>query len=93
MDKISLRKNILDADLQKYLTIASTSAILGFTYFIGLTISILANQIDLKNYTQLTIVVILSSTILGIVIYYLINSISKIKRITKAIKKLGQKAK
>ncbi len=88
MDKILLRKNILDADLQKDLIIASTSAIIGFTYFIGLTIAILANQINIKNNSQLIILISLSSIILGMVLYFFIDSVLKIKRITKAIKRL-----
>jgi len=88
MDKALLRKNILDAELQKYLIIASTSAIIGFTYFIGLTIATLSKQINLNDSNQLILLMSISSITLGIVIYYLINSINKINRITKAIKKL-----
>jgi len=88
MDKTLLRKNILDTEFQKYLIIASTSAIMGFTYFIGLTIATLSKQIDLNNPNQLILLMSISSITLSVVLYYSINSINKIKRITKAIKKL-----
>lgn len=88
MDKILLRKNILDAELHKNLIIASTSAIIIFTYIIGLTIAMLSKQINTNNLNQLITILSLTSILISIVLYFFIDSILKIKRVIKALKKL-----
>lgn len=88
MDKILIKKNLLDADLQKYLQIASTTVIIAFTYLIGISIAYLSNQIDFNNIVSMGSALLLTAII--IIPSYLLfrHSIKKIKEITKSIKNL-----
>jgi hypothetical protein len=87
-DKILIKKNILDAELQKYFQISSTSIIISFTYTIGIIIALLSNQINLKNLSNLLMLIIISAIVLGLASMFFINSSIKIKKIIKAIKNL-----
>ncbi len=87
-DKLFIRKNILDTDMQKYLQVASVSVIVGFTYFIGIIIAILTHQINWRSFIDMGILGILSTLIFSLVISFLISSIKKIGKITKAIRKI-----
>jgi hypothetical protein len=87
-DKTLIKKNILDAELQKYFQISSTSIIIGFTYLIGIIIALFSNQINLTILSNLLVLITVSTIVLGLVSIFFINSIIKIKRIMKAIKNL-----
>ena len=50
MDDETKKKNVLDLQFQKYLTIASVSIIIAFTYFIGVGIATITNQIKLDDF-------------------------------------------
>tara|TARA_B100000315_G_C14117876_1_gene381150 strand:+ start:179 stop:460 length:282 start_codon:yes stop_codon:yes gene_type:complete len=91
-DKIFIRKNILDIDMQKYLQIASVSIIIGFTYFVGIIIAILTHQINWESFVDVAILGILSVLVLGLVSFFSFNSIMKIKRITRAIREIDKSA-
>jgi hypothetical protein len=79
-DKILIKKNILDAELQKYFQISSTSIIVSFTYTIGIIIALLSNQINLKNLSNLLMLMIISAIVLGLASMFFINSSIKINK-------------
>jgi len=49
----TIEKNILDLEYQKNLTIATTALLLLCTYFIGVSIALITQQISLDNPTLL----------------------------------------
>ena len=60
MDEEIKKKNILDLQFQKYLTTASTSLIIVFTYFIGVGIAILTKQIKLDDFITMGVLFVMS---------------------------------
>jgi len=88
MNKLSLRKNILDSDLQINLQISSISVIIIFTYFIGIIIAFLSHQIQLNSFIDMGLAIIISTVILSISAFFLIPSINKIRKIRKALRNM-----
>ncbi len=84
----TLKTNILNLQFQKYLVIASTSIIIGFTYFIALFISIISKQISFQETTSILIVIVLSTGIIGLSIISFLNSISHLNKIINILKNL-----
>ena len=81
MDEQLRRKNVLDLQFQKYLTIASTSIIITFTYLIGVVISILTKQINLNDFISMGVLIVISFGILGICSALFFNAVFHIKNI------------
>jgi hypothetical protein len=84
----NIKKNVLDLYFHKHLIIASTSIIIIFTYFIGVGIGILTNQIRFDNLISTTLLAATSLTILIIVVSIFFNSVYHIKNIPRIVKNL-----
>ena len=87
-DSILLRKNLLDLDMQKYLQLASTSIIIGFSYFVGVFIITTTNQIDFMNSNIYKLFIVTTVFILGYTSIWFFLAFKKIQRISKAIRKM-----
>ena len=88
MDEDNKKKNILDLQFQKYLSISSTSIILIFTYFIGIGVAIVTKQIDLGNFITMMSLAIISVVVLGICSFLFFNALFHIRNIPEVIKEL-----
>ena len=88
MEEETKKKNILDLQFQKYLTIASTSLIVAFTYFIGVGIAILTKQVMLNDFIVMGVLFVISAGILGICSALFFNAVFHIKNIPQVLKEL-----
>ena len=88
MDDKTKKKNILDLQFQKYLTVASTSIIIAFTYFIGIGLAILTNQIKLNDFVSMGAVFVISVGVLGTSALLFFNANFHLKNIPKVVKEL-----
>ncbi len=88
MEEQLKRKNVLDLQFQKYLTIASTSIIIAFTYFIGVGITILTKQVNLNDFISVGVLMVISFGILGICSALFFNAVFHIKNIPRVIKEI-----
>jgi len=84
---LNIRKNILDLHFQKYLIIASTSAIVAFTYIIGVGIAFITKQIIIDLFS-LSILIIFSVIVFGICSALFFYSLFHIKSILEVLKNL-----
>ena len=82
------RKNILDLQFQKYLTIASTSIIIAFTYFVGVGIAILTKQVNLSDFISVGVLMVISLGILGICSSLFFNAVFHLRNIPKVVKEI-----
>ena len=82
------RKNILDLQFQKYLTIASTSIIIAFTYFVGVGIAILTKQVNLSDFISAGVLMVISLGILGICSSLFFNAVFHLRNIPKVVKEI-----
>ena len=82
------KKNILDLHFQKNLTIASTSVIIVFTYFIGISIAILTKQIKLNDYIIMGFVFLISAGVLGTCSLLFYNALFHLRRIPEVVKRI-----
>jgi hypothetical protein len=82
------KKNILDLQFQKYLTIASTSVIIAFTYFIGVGIAIFSKQIQLNSFISIGSLFVISAGVLGICSILFFNALFHLKNIPSVVKEL-----
>ena len=53
----SVKKNILDLQYNKYLQYYNTSVIVLFTYFIGIGVALITEQVDFREGKQLLLLV------------------------------------
>ena len=81
MDEELKKKNVLDLQFQKHLTIASTSIIIAFTYFVGAGIALLTKQINLSDFINVGVLIVVSFGILGICSSLFFNAIFHLKNI------------
>ena len=88
MEEELKRKNVLDLQFQKYLTIASTSIIIAFTYFIGVGITILTKQVNLSDFISVGVLIVISLGILGICSALFFNAVFHIRKIPKIVKEI-----
>ena len=88
MDYGNKRKNVLDLYYQKYLILASTSIILAFSYFIGVGLAVVTNQIDLNNYLIVIYVIVISFIVWGFCFVCLYYALNHLRRIPKVIMKI-----
>lgn len=82
------KKNVLDLKFQKYLTIASTSVIIAFTYFIGVAIAIFAKQIKLDDFIVVVALFVVSAAVLGICACLFFNAAFHLKNIPEVVKNI-----
>jgi len=83
-----VRKNILDLNYNRYLHYSNTCIILLFTFFIGLSFGFISLQIDITNIRQITTVVVVTLSIVGILFILILNFNRHLKKILKKIKNL-----
>ena len=88
MDEDLKRKNVLDLQFQKYLTIASTSIIIAFTYFVGVGIAILTKQVNLSDFISAGVLMVISLGILGICSSLFFNAVFHLRNIPKVVKEI-----
>jgi hypothetical protein len=88
MDEETKRKNVLDLQFQKYLSIASTSIILSFTYFLGVGIALVTKQIVLDNFFTAGALFVISAGVLGICVSLFFNAVYHLRTIPKVVKDL-----
>ncbi len=88
MNEQTKKKNVLDLHFQKYLTIASTSVIVAFTYAIGVGIAFLTRQIRLDDFISMGALFVISFGVLGTCSIIFFNSIYHIRNIPQLVKKL-----
>jgi len=84
-----IRKNLLDLHFQKYLVIASTSVILGFTYLIGVGIAVITNQINFEEPLSWIILAMLSMLFLSLISVLFFRAAFHIKNILRIIRELN----
>ena len=82
------KKNILDLQFQKYLVVASTAAIMIFTYILGVGIAIFTGQLKLNDYIIMAILFIFSASFIGTLLSFFFNALYHIKNIPSVIKTL-----
>ncbi len=87
MDEETKKKNILDLQFQKNLIIASTSAVIAFTYLIGVGIALLTKQIKLDDFTNMGALFVLSAGILGSCSILFFNAIFHLKNIPRVLRR------
>jgi len=85
-DKV--KKNLLDLEYNKYLQYYNTSIIILFTYFIGVAIALITNQVNYKNFNQLFLVAIISIAIVSTIIILMLRWKSYLKDIPNKIENL-----
>ena len=88
MEEELKKKNVLDLQFQKYLTIASTSIIIAFTYFVGVGIAILTKQVNLSDFISVGVLIVISFGILGICSALFFNALFHIKNIPRVVKEI-----
>jgi ABC-type multidrug transport system fused ATPase/permease subunit len=74
--------------MQKYLQLASTSVVIGFSYFAGIFIVFITNQIDFRNSDIFRLFVLISVFVLGYTSILFIIGYNKIRRISKAAREM-----
>lgn len=88
MDEEIKKKNVLDLQFQKYLTTASTSIIIAFTYLVGVGIALLTKQINLGDFLIVGVLIVISMGILGICSALFFNAVFHIKNIPEVVKEI-----
>lgn len=86
MDEEIKKKNVLDLQFQKYLTIASTSIIIAFTYLVGVGIAILTKQVNLNDFITIGVLIVISMGILGVCSALFFNAAFHLKNIPEVFK-------
>ena len=87
-DQLLIKQNLLDLDMQKYLQLASTSVIIFFSYFIGVFIIYITDQIDFSNREVYRLLIITSIFFLGYSALLFIIGFNRIRKITLAIRNM-----
>ena len=83
-DKSTIKRFILETELQTNLQIASVSIVIVFTYLIGASIAILSRQINWDSPFDRFFFFSISSFIVGISSSFFIQAVNKIRRIIRA---------
>ncbi len=86
--KSETKKNLLDLHFQKYLVIASTSAIIGFTYSVGLVIALITRQINFKDLASWIILIVISVLFMAFISILFFHSKYHIQNILDIIKSI-----
>jgi heme/copper-type cytochrome/quinol oxidase subunit 2 len=83
------KKNLLDLHYTKYLQYYTTTIIIVLTYFVGLVIAFLTNQIDYMSSTQMLLVAFTTIAFLIVVVLLILSFKEHMKEIVREIKKLN----
>ena len=89
MTKMEIKKNILDLKYQKFLQFYVVTVIGLITYFIGIIIALLTKQINIRDYSQIFLILLISSLVLGMSIFIMIEISNKLTKIIEEIKRLS----
>ena len=84
-----IKKNLLDMYYNKNLQYVNTSIVLIFTYFIGILIAFVTEQIDLKNNIQIMLIGVASIFFLSIMSILVQRFRSNMKLATREISRLN----
>ncbi|MFA5173703.1 MAG: hypothetical protein WC438_00815 [Candidatus Pacearchaeota archaeon] len=84
----NLKKNLLDLKYNKYLQYHNTCIIILFTYFIGVIIAYVTNQINYKAFNENLLAGIISIIIIFFILILISNFNEHLENITNEIKKL-----
>ena len=87
-DRLFIKKNLLDLEMQKYLQLTSTSIIILFSYFIGVFIVFITDQINFTNQNIYRLFILVTVNVLGYTAILFFIGFKKIQRISKAIKEV-----
>jgi len=82
------RKTILELYFHKYLLYKTTALIILFSYFVALLIPFLTGQLNLKNFSDIILVLIISSAFTQQIVLLLNEFNYHLKRIPEELKKL-----
>ena len=88
MNDETKKKNILDLQFQKYLVVASTSVIIGFTYAIGVGIALFSKQIRLDDFNSMGAIFVISVGVLSVCSISFFNAVFHLKNIPLVVKSL-----
>ena len=88
MTQKKLEKNILDLNYTKNLQYYNTSILILFTYFIGVSIALLTEQINYNNITHLSLIAVISLAIVAFIILLMLKFKNNMINIIQEIKKL-----
>ena len=90
MEEISdpVKKNLLDLQYNKYLQYYNTSIIILFTYFIGVGITFLTEQVNLNDPRQFMSLSVISTAIIAVSILSMLYFKNHQQNILDEIKKL-----
>ena len=91
-DSLLIKKNMLDLDMQKYLQLASVSIVMCFSYFIGIFIVFITNQINFENENIYRLFIVTTVFVLGYTSILFFIGFKKIQRISKAIRAMLSEA-
>lgn len=72
--------------MQKYLQLASTSIVISFSYFIGVFVVVITNQIDFTNTNIYRLFIIVTIFILGYTSILFFVGFKKIQLISKTVR-------
>ena len=85
---MDMRKELLNLYFHKYLAYKNSAIMILFMYFIAVLILFLTGQLNLKNFIDMTLVLIVSSVFVTIIILFLNEFNYHLKRIPEEMKKL-----
>jgi len=86
-DSEEYRLNLYSLDMQRFLLLISISAMIFFTYGIGVYLGFLTNGIDLKNENNFRLFIAVTLFIIGYAFLIFLRGYKRIKRISNAIRK------
>lgn len=87
-DKSTIEKNLLDNELQNNLQKTVVTVFIIFSYFVGIIIAWITNQINWRSYYDVGIIIMFGSIFVGLGFMVLIDSYKKLKRIKRKLKNL-----
>ena len=82
------KKNLLDLHHQKYLMTASTSAVIGFTYLVGVGVAIITHQINFKDIFSWFLLLFFSTFFLGLIAIVFFKAVYHMRNILREVKEL-----
>ncbi len=84
-----IKKNLLDLEYNRYLQYYNTTLIVAFTYFVGLIIAVLTQNIKYGDFVLIFAIFLISIIILSLATIFIFNFKYKLENIVAEIKKLN----
>ena len=85
---MNTKKDLLKLHFHKYLAYKNSAIMILFMYFIAVLIPFLTGQLNLKNFIDMILVLIVSSVFITIIILFLNEFDYHLKKIPEEMKKL-----